>query len=134
MQSSATDRSAPGDRRLAVWAEALYLVNLLPAPVLGFGLLLWLFLTRGPTASPLAACHLRQAVAASIWAGILIGAAALLIVGVGGFDRPATWVLLILYITCVHSMFILFGVIGLTRAMAGQPFRYPLIGPRCGEK
>ncbi|MFP4559979.1 MAG: hypothetical protein ACLFRB_03750 [Thiohalorhabdus sp.] len=134
MRSSAAERSAPNDRRLAVWAEALYLANLLPAPVLGFGLLLWLFLTRGRTASPLAACHLRQAVAASVWAGILIGAAALLIVAIGGFDRAGTWVLLVLYVTCVHSMFILLGVIGLTRAMAGRPFRYPLIGPRCGAE
>lgn len=131
MSNSATESAA--DRQLAVWAETLYLVNLLPAPIIGFVALLWLYFTRRSEASPLALCHLRQAVMTSIWAGILIVAVAASIVGIGGFDRGATWVLLILYVTCIHSAFILFGVVGLTKAMAGKPFRYPLIGPRCEE-
>jgi uncharacterized Tic20 family protein len=133
MRSWATEPApakAP-DQGVAVWAEALFLVNLLPAPVLGFLGLLWLYLARGRQASPLVACHLRQTVVVSIWAGILIGAVALAIVLIGGFDQPATWVVLILYVTCIHSAFILFGVIGLTKAMAAKPYRYPLIGPRC---
>jgi len=119
------------DRRVAVWAEALYLINLLPAPLIGFLALVWLYTAHRKEASPLAACHLRQTVFVSIWAGVLIGAVALAIVWIGGFAQPATWVVLILYVTCIHSAFILFGVIGLTKAMAAQPYRYPLIGPRC---
>ncbi|MEF8792951.1 hypothetical protein [Thiohalorhabdus sp.] len=132
MPSSASNpTSQAADRRLAVWAEALYLINLLPAPVIGFLALLWLYTTRRRDASPLAACHLKQTLFVSIWAGVLIGAVAALIVWIGGFAEPATWVVLILYVTCIHSAFILFGVIGLTKAMAAQPYRYPLIGPHC---
>lgn len=133
MRSWATEPApakAP-DQGVAVWAEALFLVNLLPAPVLGFLGLLWLYGVHRRKASPLVACHLRQTVIVSIWAGVLIGAVAVAIVLIGGFGQPATWVVLILYVTCIHSAFILFGVIGLTKAMAAKPYRYPLIGPRC---
>lgn len=133
MPSSASNPASapPPDRRVAVWAEALYLINLLPAPVIGFLGLVWLYAARRHRLSPFAACHLKQTLAVSIWAGVLIGAVALLIVWFGGFTEPATWVVLILYVTCIHSAFILFGVIGLTKAMAAQPYRYPLIGPHC---
>jgi hypothetical protein len=43
---------------------------------------------------------------------------------------PATWVVLILYFTCCHAALVLFGVLGLARAMAGQVFVYPLIGSK----
>jgi len=133
MPYSATEPPGPKahDRQVAVWAEALYLINLLPAPGIGFLALLWLYFTRRSGASPLAACHLKQAVVVSIWAGILIGAVAIAILLIGGFDQPATWVVLIPYVTCIHSAFILFGVLGLAKAMADKPYRYPLIGPRC---
>jgi hypothetical protein len=39
-------------------------------------------------------------------------------------------VLVILYFTCIHSTLVLFGMFGLSKALAGQPWRYPLIGPR----
>ena len=36
---------------------------------------------------------------------------------------------LILYFTCIHSTLILLGMIALIKAMNGQIWRYPLIGP-----
>jgi len=51
-----------------------------------------------------------------------------LILLLGGYDQPTTWVVLILYFTCCHSALILLGVLGLVKALAGQPYRYPLIG------
>ena len=130
MPVSARERSDDADRRLAIWAEALYLVNLLPAPVIGFVILAGLFFTRRASAGPLGTCHLWQTLAASIWAGVLIVGVAGVILAIGGAEQPATWVALLLYVVVVHSAFILLGVIGLTRAMAGQPYRYPLIGPQ----
>jgi hypothetical protein len=31
----------------------------------------------------------------------------------------------------VHSTLILLGMLGLAKAMAGKPYAYPWIGPRC---
>lgn len=113
---------------VAVQAETLYLINLLLAPGLGFIGLLWLARRHAHDRSTLTRCHLRQTIVASLWAGVLLMAVTLLIVWLGGFDNPATWMVLILYFVCCHAALILFGVLGLSRAMAGQIYAYPLIG------
>ncbi|MEO8600705.1 MAG: hypothetical protein ABI656_12845 [bacterium] len=118
------------DGAVAVQAEVLYLVNLLLAPGLGFIGLLWLARHHTNDPNALTRCHLRQTIVASIWAGVLLMAVTLVIVLLGGFDNPATWMVLILYFICCHSVLILFGVLGLSRAMAGQIYVYPLIGSR----
>ncbi|MDP3844377.1 MAG: hypothetical protein Q8Q81_17725 [Oxalobacteraceae bacterium] len=115
---------------VAVQAEVLYLINLLLAPGLGFIGLLWLARQHANDPSELIRCHLRQTIVASLWAGALLIAVTLLIVLLGGFDNPATWVVLILYFVCCHAVLILFGVLGLARAMANQLYIYPLIGSR----
>lgn len=115
---------------VAVQAEVLYLINLLLAPGLGFIGLLWLARQHANDPSELSRCHLRQTIVASLWAGGLLMAVTLLIVLLGGFDNPATWVVLILYFVCCHAVLILFGVLGLARAMADQLYIYPLIGSR----
>jgi len=115
---------------IAVQAEALYLINLLLLPGLGFIGLLWLARRHANDPSALTRCHLRQTVVASLWAGVLLTAVTLLIVLMGGFHNPATWIVLILYFVCCHAVLILFGVLGLSHAMSEQLFVYPLIGPR----
>lgn len=64
----------PGDREadvpgqgLAVTAEALYLINLLLLPVIAFITLLILYSRNIAQAPPLAVCHLRQTLSASLW-------------------------------------------------------------------
>ncbi|WP_025918261.1 cytochrome c oxidase subunit III [Herminiimonas sp. CN] len=118
------------DSHVAVQAEALYLVNLLLAPGLGFIGLLWLARRHANDKSELTRCHLRQTIVASLWAGALLMAVTLLIVLLGGFHNPATWIVLILYFVCCHSVLILFGVLGLAHAMSRQLYIYPLIGSR----
>lgn len=115
---------------VAVQAEALYLINLLLAPGLGFIGLLWLARHHANDPSELTRCHLRQTIVASLWAGALLMAVTLVIVLLGGFHNPATWVVLILYFVCCHAALILFGVLGLSRAMSDQLYIYPLIGSR----
>ncbi|RZI43790.1 hypothetical protein EGT07_08475 [Herbaspirillum sp. HC18] len=117
------------DMPIAVQAEALYLLNLLLLPGLAFLGLLWLA-RKHAGAGELARCHLKQTVVASLWAGFLLTAVVMLILWFGGLHMPATWVVLILYFTCCHAALVLFGVLGLSRAMAGQLFVYPLIGSR----
>ena len=116
------------DRRLAVTAETLFLVNLLLLPGLAFAALLLLYLARRKEAPPLAANHLSQTVGVSLIGGVLIVFVIALIVLLGGFDSGYTWMVVLLYFTFIHSSLILMGVIGLVRAMNGQHYRYPLIG------
>ncbi len=113
---------------LAIIAETLYLLNLLVLPGLAFLVLLWLYIKYEHT-SQLAGCHLRQAFSASIWAGLIL----ILVIGVillaGGYNAPYIWVIVILYFSVCHSTLVLLGIFALVKALAGQKFHYPLIGP-----
>lgn len=121
---------APG-QGVAVAAESLFLVNLMLAPGLAFLALAWLWFKRRHDAPPLARCHLDQTFFVSLWGGALIVVICALFLFFLGWDWEWTWVAVILYFTCVHSTLILFGMLGLAKAMAGKPYVYPWIGPRC---
>lgn len=116
-------------RNLAVIAEALYLANLLLVPGIGFAILFWLWLKNRHTASPLARQHLKQTTFVSLYGGLLIVTLSSIFIGIGGLHWEWTWVIVIMYFTCVHSTLVMFGMFGLSKAMAGQIWRYPLIGP-----
>jgi uncharacterized Tic20 family protein len=116
-----------------VTAEVLYLANLLLLPGVAFLALLRLWSKHRRTATSLARCHLRQTVSASLWAAGLLIAANALIILLGGYHQPSTWVVVILYFTIFHSTLVLLGVLGLAKAMAGQIYVYPLIGRRCHD-
>lgn len=130
LSDNEADTSASG-RSLAVMAEALYLTNLLLLPGLTFLVLLAVWARHRRSAPPLARCHLRQTVAASLWAGALLILANAAILLLGGYRHAGTWVVVILYFTIFHSTLVLLGVLGLAKALAGQPYVYPLIGRRC---
>lgn len=114
---------------LAVTAAALFLLNLLALPGLAFLILAGLWLKVEPDAPPLARQHLKQATYVSFWGGLLIVGLSAAILLAGGLQSAWTWVVLILYFTCIHSTLILLGMIALIKAMNGQIWRYPLIGP-----
>lgn len=118
----------PG-QRLAVVAESLYLANLLLLPGIAFAVLFWLWKTN-TEAPALARNHLKQTFYVSLWGGLLISACIAALLAFGDLHRAGTWVLIILYFTCVHSTLVIFGMLGLAQAMAGKRFRYPLIGPK----
>jgi hypothetical protein len=121
----------PPGQGLAVAAEALYLANLMLAPGLAFLAILWLWWRRAD-APPLARCHLDQTFFVSLWGGALIVVANAALFLIFGWDWEWTWVIVVIYFTCVHSTLILLGVVGLSKALAGKPYRYPLVGPHCG--
>ena len=132
--STTPDRSypetePPGHGR-AVLAESLYLANLLLIPGLAFLALAVLFRRRDPAHSPLAAAHLEQTFYASLWAGILLVIVNLTIVLLGGYSGAYTWVVVIVYFTVCHSTLVLLGMFGLAKALAGQCFHFPLVGPK----
>ena len=122
------EAETPG-QNLAVAAESLYLANLLLAPGLGFAVLFWLW-RKHPDAPPLARNHLKQTLFVSLWGGLLIAGFTAIFLIFGGLHWAWTWVLVIMYFTCVHSTLVICGMFGLARAMAGKTFRYPLIGPK----
>lgn len=128
MPVSAADPAVVPGQGLAVAAEILFLVNLMAAPGLAFAVLAWLWLRHRRSAPALARCHLDQAFYVSFWGGVLIVSASVAMLVCGGLDWEWTWVAVILYFTCVHSALIVFGCLGLAKAMAGRPYRYPLIG------
>lgn len=132
MPPSADDNEKPG-QTLATVAESLYLANLLLAPGLAFAVLLRLYFKHRDSAPPLAVCHLRQTVSASIWAGILLVIANLSILLLGGYTSANTWTVVIIYFTTCHSTLVLLGMLGLAKAMAGQNYIYPLVGRPCDE-
>ena len=116
-------------RKLAVIAEALYLANLLLIPGISFAILCWLWLRNRHCASALARQHLKQTTFVSLYGGLLIVTLSTIFIGLGGLHWEWTWVVVIMYFTCIHSTLVLFGMFGLAKAMAGQTWRYPLIGP-----
>jgi hypothetical protein len=130
MPLSAAERepeTVPG-QGLAVAAESLYLANLLLLPVLSFAALVWLYLGQDRETAPLARAHLAQTLAASVWAGVLLVGVNVVILLVGGYDGPNTWMVVIVYFTVFHSTLVMLGILGLAKAMAGQCWRFPLVG------
>lgn len=123
------DKPAADGQRLAVFAEALFLANLLVAPGIAFAVLLWLWQKHKISAPLLARQHLKQATFVSLYGGILIVSLTAVFLAVGGLYWEWTWVVVILYFTCIHSTLVMFGMFGLAKAMAGQVWRFPLIGP-----
>ena len=123
-----TEQHAPG-QTLAVVAESLYLANLLILPGIAFVFLFWLR-RNNPKAPLLAHNHLKQTFHVSLWGGLLLSLFTFIFLALGGLQWAWTWVLVIMYFTCVHSILVICGMLGLARAMAGKPFRYPLIGPK----
>lgn len=120
----------PG-QSLAITAEVLYLVNLLLLPGVAFIALLIVYFSKRNTAAPLASCHLRQALYASLWAGVMLVLVNALIIFFGGYQSPSTWIVVILYFTTIHATFIFLGTIGLARAMNGKHYHFPVVGAAC---
>lgn len=130
MRSSVESDTGSG---VAIAAEGLYLANLLVLPGLGFLLLSALWWRQRAQAPPLARAHLGQTLVASLWAGVLLILANALILLLGGYAGPNVWVVVILYFTVCHSALVLLGALGLAKAMAGQCWRFPLVGPPLPE-
>ncbi len=119
----------PGPR-LAIAAEALFLINLLLLPGLGFLALMVLWALHRNHPDPLVRNHLRQTGWPSVWGGLFLISISIAIFALGGFDNPWSWVIGVLYFTLIHSTLILLGVLGLSRAINGRHWRFPVFGPR----
>ncbi|MCK5877603.1 MAG: hypothetical protein KAG43_08205 [Candidatus Marithrix sp.] len=117
------------DRKMAIIAESLYLLNLLFIPGLAFLILMWLFAKYDNTTTAISGCHLRQTFSASIWVGLLLVLVTWVMLSTMNHDSPYTWMIVIPYFVICHSVLVLLGIMGLAKALAGKKFHYPVIGP-----
>ena len=85
MDDPSLDFNIPG-REIAVAAEALYLANRMIIPVIAVVALLVLWFRERERAPDLARNHLRQTLAASLWAGALLVVVNAAIILAGGYD------------------------------------------------
>jgi hypothetical protein len=113
---------------MATLAEGLYLANLLILPGIGFLALVVLWWRVRGRCPPLASAHLSQTLSGGLWAGVLLVIANGAILLLGGYDGPYVWLVVITYFTVCHAALVMLGALGLAKAMAGQCWRYPLIG------
>ena len=121
--------SLPEGCDLAIAAEAFYIVNMVLAPGLGFLMLAALYPYCKKKRPPkIAMNHLRQAISATIWAGIALTIFLVLIWLTGGYPSPYFWPLVGIYFFFIHIPMSVIGVVGFGKALAGENFRYPLIG------
>lgn len=117
-------------QQLAILAESLYVANLLIIPFLGFIILGFVFLKKHGTAPPLAQSHLEQTIAASIGIAVMFIAFAgiIMLLRMWGLEAVGVWMIVVIVFTIIHATMVLFGVLGLARAMAGKCWRYPVFG------
>jgi uncharacterized Tic20 family protein len=109
-------------------AHVLYLTNITFLPIISFFLQVFMYRKIRSSKNDFLIGHFRQSILASIIAGVLLICVSGLIVLFGNFESIYTWMWLILYVTCIHSLLILFGVFALVKAQAGDNYIYPLFG------
>ena len=98
-----------------------------PAAFIILGLV---YLKKRGSAPPLAQSHLEQTISASIGIAVMFIACAGIITGLkyGGLEDVNVWIIVVIVFTIIHATMVLFGVLGLAKAMAGKCWRYPVFG------
>lgn len=105
---------------------ALYsLLNLTILPLLGFVLLLLVY--RKTADNSIARYHAILGIKINIIAAAVLFIVSAIMIAVGGFDSPWTWVYVISYFTIVHTVFIVFAIWALVRAWSGDTLRKTII-------
>lgn len=124
LSSSETPGLPEQERDDAIRVQAWYLINLLLLP--GIGLLVLLYYRarfQRLETTRLARDAVQKSIIMSLLGGalILLGCGSMLLIG---GNTGATWMTLILYFTVLHSIFVLWGILGLARVMAGKRVSY----------
>ena len=104
--------------RLASNAAMASLLNLTILPLFAFIALLRYY--RRSQAGTIARYHATLGIKLNIVAAIALFVVSALMIALGGFHSPWTWVYVISYFTLVHSIFILIAVWALVRAWSGD--------------
>ncbi|SFC01333.1 hypothetical protein [Pseudoalteromonas denitrificans] len=104
-------------KKMSVIAQSLYLANLLLLPGLSFLLLLNYFI-KFKSQSGLARIHLYRAMQLCIVNGVLLAIVPLIYIFVFSEKPDTAIMIMIFYFVCVHAVFVLLGMLNLSRAMA----------------
>ena len=104
--------------RQASYSALSSLLNLTLLPVISFIVLLMLYRQAKPAS--FARYHAVLAIKTNLYAVIALFVVTGLMIALGGFHSPWTWVYVLSYFMFVHSMFILFATWTLTRCWAGK--------------
>ncbi|MCB1645554.1 MAG: hypothetical protein KDI36_08880 [Pseudomonadales bacterium] len=118
------DKDSVVQRRIAIVAETLYLLNLMILPGLAFILLTILFFKYRRSESVVIFSHLRQTMGLSVIGGFSVIAtfSFVALFGNTSADTAMKWMWFVLGFTVIHSSLILTGVYGLVKALNDQPF------------
>jgi uncharacterized Tic20 family protein len=119
---------AQTNRKAAVFAHLLFLMNITFLPIVSFIWLLVIYQKNKATADVEVLAHYHQSIVANIVSGVLLVIISGLILVVGDLQSAYTWMWLILYFTCIHSVLILLAVFAMMKANNGKPYSYPVIG------
>lgn len=121
-----TTAEFPG-KSYAVIGEGLYLLNLL-FPVISLLGLAWFYFRYRDHETAMVRSHLRQAFIAAVISTLLFMSANMLIILLGGYRSLHALIIFEVYCIAIVPLFLIPGLLGLIKAMAGQSYRYPLIG------
>jgi len=129
-----THKDHPNDGKgVAIAAESLYLLNLL-FPLLPFLILTGLYLKHRDSPRLLVECHVKQTWIVALVTTLLFALINLVAWWLGGYRSLDTLVsihslvALEVYTLLVILPFAIPGLLGLTKAMNAQCYRYPLLG------
>jgi len=114
-------QTTPADHKQASDAALFSLLNLTVLPIIGF-VLLFLVYRKSPVDS-IGRYHAQLGMKINIIAALTLFCVSALMIALGGFDSPWTWVYVISYFTIVHTIFIVFAIWALVRAWSGDKLR-----------
>jgi uncharacterized Tic20 family protein len=114
----------------AILIESLYVANLLILPGLAFMALLYLFMTKHDKLPVLAKSHLEQTISACVWIAVmfLIASTTIMIMRFSGVEDVTLWMIVVILFTMLHASMVLLGIVGLSKALSGKCYRYPVFG------
>lgn len=122
MRSSVTDTdTGQKDIKLASDAALASLLNLTVLPIVSFVYLLLVY--RKTADNSIGRYHAVLGIKINIIAAAVLFIVSALMIILGGFDSPWTWVYVISYFTIVHTIFIVFAIWALVRAWSGDTLR-----------
>jgi len=111
----------------AIFAEAFFMANLLFVGI--FYLALWvLYLLKYKQTSDLGQKHLVQTLIASSISTMIFVAINVFIIVTSAYASLTALLSLEIYFMVIVPLFLIAGIMGLTRAIRGLAFNYPLIG------
>ena len=116
------------DIKFATLAQLLYLTNITIFPVFSFVILILIYFKNRARLNPTTLLHFRQSLLANMVAGFLLIGVSALILLMGSWNSPYTWMYFLIYVLSIHSGLILFGVFAMIKANAGQAYIYPVFG------